>query len=323
MEGSSKKRLHGRRNVDDPLDRRISERAAGQHGTVAVRQLVSLGISASAVRDRVASGRLHRVYSGVVAVMPPALLTRTGRTMAATLACRPGTLATHRAASALYELRLAQRAWIDVTTPGVTGHRRAGIRVHNGTTLTGADVCVVDDIPCTTLARTLLDVAEDATRRELERALDVAEQARILDMRAIDDVLSRADGRRGAKLLRAVLAEHAVGSTLTRSGLEEAFLAVSRAVELPPDAANVWIAFPEGDGAEADFVWREHDLIVEVDGRGPHTIRKAFSADRRRDARLVLLGWRVVRFTWQQVTSEPAYVAATLRGLLGHRDQRA
>ena len=27
-------------------------------------------------------------------------------------------------------------------------------------------------------------------------------------MRAIDDVLSRADGRRGAKLLRAVLAEH-------------------------------------------------------------------------------------------------------------------
>ena len=57
-------------------------------------------------------------------------------------------------------------------------------------------------------------------------------------------------------------------------------------------------------------------LIVEADGRDAHTVRKAFNADRRRDARLMLLGWRVVRFTWQQVTFEPAYVAATLRGLL-------
>ena len=78
----------------------------------------------------------------------------------------------------------------------------------------------------------------------------------------------------------------------------------------------MWIAFPEGDGAEADFIWRAHSLIVEADGRDPHTVRKAFNADRRRDARLMLLGWRVVRFTWQQVTFEPAYVAATLRGLL-------
>ena len=316
MEGCSKNRLYVRRKFDDPLDRRISELAAVQHGTVAVHQLVQLGLSASAVRDRVASGRLHRVFSGVVAVMPPRLLTRKGVTMAATLACRAGTLATHRAASALFELRLAQRAWIDVTTPGAKGHRRAGIRVHDGTTLTAADVFVIDGIPCTTLARTLLDIAEDATRREVERALDVAEQRQILDMRAIDDVLSRADGRRGAKLLRAVLAEHTVGSTLTRNDLEEAFLAICRAVELPPDASNVWIAFPEGDGAEADFLWRAHSLIVEADGRDPHTVRKAFNSDRRRDARLMLLGWRVVRFTWQQVMFEPAYVAATLRGLL-------
>ena len=125
----------------------------------------------------------------------------------------------------------------------------------------------------------------------------------------------RANGRRGAKLLRAVLAEHVVGSTLTRNDLEEAFLAICRAVERPPDAANVWIAFPDGGGAEADFLWRAHDLIVEVDGRDLHT-RRAFHADRRRDARLMLLGWRVVRFTWRQVMFEPAYVAATLRGLL-------
>ena len=269
-----------------------------------------------AVRDRVASGRLHRVFAGVVAVMPPRLLTRRGIVMAATLACRRGTVATHRAASELYALRLARRAWVDVATPGMGGHRRAGIRVHDGRSLTPADVVVVDNIPCTSLARTLLDIAEDATRRELERALDSAEQQRILDMRAIDDVLTRADGRRGAKLLRAVLGEHRVGCTLTRNDLEEALLKIARAAGHPPDAVNHWIAFPDGGGAEADLLYREQRLIAEADGRDPHTIRRAFDGDRRRDARLMLLGWRVVRFTWHQITGEPAYVAATLRGLV-------
>ena len=281
-----------------------------------MRQIVSLGISASAVRNRVQCGRLHRVHSGVVAVMPPRLLTRKGSIMAATLAGRPGTVASKRAASTLFELRLAQRAWIDVTTPRAKGHRREGIRVHNGTTLSPADVTLIDNIPCTSLARTLLDICEDASRREVERALDVAEQQQILDMRAIDQVLDRANGRRGAKLLRSVLAEHRVGSTFTRNDLEEAFLAVARAAELPPDAVNVWIPFPDGGGAEADFLYREQRLIVEVDGRSVHATRRAFHSDRRRDQRLMLLGWRVVRFTWRQAFYEPAYVAATLRGLL-------
>ncbi len=236
--------------------------------------------------------------------------------MAATLACEPGTAASHRSSSMLFGLRVARRPCIDVTTPGSKGYRRDGIRVHDGLTLTSNDVTVIDNIPCTTLARTLLDICEDATRREVERAIDRAEQQRLLDMTAIDDVLARANGRRGAKLLRAVLAEHRVGCTLTRNKLEEAFLAICRAAGLEPDAVNAWIPYPEGSGAEADFLWRAQRLVVEVDGRETHATRRGFESDRRRDQRLVLLGWRVVRFTWRQVTYEPAYVTATLRGLL-------
>ncbi|MDQ3721783.1 MAG: endonuclease domain-containing protein [Actinomycetota bacterium] len=203
-----------------------------------------------------------------------------------------------------------------MTTPGSIGRRRRGIRIHSGATLTAADVTVIDSIPSTTLARTLLDVSEDAGRRELERAIDRAEQQRLLDMGAIDDVLARANGRRGAALLRAVLTQHRAGSTLTRSELEERFLAIGRAAGLPPDAVNAWIPYPDGGGAEADFLWRAQRLIVEVDGRDVHTTRRAFHADRRRDQRLMLLGWRVVRFTWRQVTHESGSVATTLRGLL-------
>ncbi len=315
MEGSCELRLHIVRNSQDPLDRALAELAGDQHGVVAGRQLVALGLSPRATRYRVAQGRLHRVHRGVFSV-GHALLTQRGRFMAAVLACGPEAWASHYCSGVLLELGLGTRRLIDVTTRAARGRGIPGIRAHGTSSLTEDDVTEIDGIPCTTLARTLLDIAEDGTRREVERALDHAEQARILDIRAIDDVLSRANGRRGARLLSAVLEVHRVGSTLTRNKLEEAFLAIARDVGLPPDAVNQWIAFPEGDGAEADFVYAAARLVVETDGRDPHTVRKAFTSDRRRDQRLMLLGWRVVRFPWQQVVFEPAEVAATLRGLL-------
>jgi hypothetical protein len=285
---------------------------------VTLEQLVELGLSASAVRGRVASGRFHRVQRGVIALAPADLLTRRGRVMAAVLASSSGTVASHRTAGGLHELSLRSRPWVDVTSPGTTGRRRPGLRVHSGRTLARCDVTVIDSIPCTTFARTLLDVAVDATRRELERAIDRAEQLRILDMTAIDDMLARANGCHGTPLLRSVLDEHRAGSTFTRSELEERFLALCRRAALPPDGVNVWIPFPapDGGGAEGDFVWRAQRLIVEVDGRDVHATRRAFETDRRRDQRLMLLGWRVVRFTWRQVVLESEYVTRTLVGLL-------
>ncbi len=188
--------------------------------------------------------------------------------------------------------------------------------MHRGAGLLPQDVEIVDGIPCTTVARTLLDVAEYGNEREVERLIDQAEVLRVLDMRAIVDVLARADGRRGAATLRAVLSEIRPGTTLTRSELEELMLQICRDIHHPPDATNAWIPFPGGGGAEADFVWREQRLVVEVDGRDVHATRRAFEHDRRRDQRLTLLGRRVVRFTWRQVSEEPGYVAATLLALL-------
>ena len=318
MPGSSQKRPHGGRNREDPLDRRISELACRQHLVVALRQLVALGLSASAVRGRVAAGRLHAVHRAVVAIVPPPALAPHGRIMAAVLACRAGSAASFRAAALLMELRSARRRWIDVTTPGSHGRDRGQIRVHSGMTLAPGDVTTVDGVPCTTFARTLLDLAEDADERELERAVDRAEQRRIFDLAAIDDVLDRANGRRGAARLRALLAGHRVAAP-TRNDLEEAFLRIARGIGRAPDGVNHWIAFAEGGGAEADFIWLGERLVVEVDGRDVHTTRRAFEHDRRRDQRLALLGLRVVRFSWRQVTAEPRYVAATLDGLLGAR----
>lgn len=96
---------------------------------------------------------------------------------------------------------------------------------------------------------------------------------RVLDTCPIDDVLARAGGRRGATKLKTLLSsmQFETATTTTRSELEELFLQICRDAGRPPEGVNAWIAFPAGGGAEADFVWREQKLVIEVDGRAVHT----------------------------------------------------
>ena len=66
------------------------------------------------------------------------------------------------------------------------------------------------------------------------------------------------------------------------------------------------------EGIEVDFVWRDRRLIVEVDGYAFHRSPAAFERDRERDVLLQTRGWRVLRFTWRQVTQRAAWVAAAI-----------
>jgi very-short-patch-repair endonuclease len=151
-------------------------------------------------------------------------------------------------------------------------------------------------------------------RRGVEAAVDQAEVRRLFDLRAVEDVLSRAAGRRGAGVLRGVLAGYSAPA-ITRSELEERFLALCRDASLPSPDVNAWIALDDGVAHQADFLWRDTMLVVETDGWGAHGTRQAFEHDRRRDRRLTLAGYTVVRFTWRDVLDEPAQVAATLARL--------
>ena len=101
--------------------------------------------------------------------------------MAAVLACGEGAVLSHRSAAELHELRATDRARIDVTVPGRGRPTANGVDVHRSTTLTPHDVTTVDGIPCTTVARTLLDLAGVVARRPLERAIEQAEVLEVLD----------------------------------------------------------------------------------------------------------------------------------------------
>ena len=223
----------------------------------------------------------------------------------------------HRSAAVLWGIRTTARANVDVTSWGRTGRSRPGIEVHRATGLDERDVTTVERIPCTTVARTLLDLAEVVDRRALERACDRAEQLRIVDWRDVHETLSRTAGKHRAHLLKAAVQSHDIGRSLTRSELEERFLELCENARLEPPETNAWIPLDGGSGIEADFLWREPRLIVETDGFGTHGTRHAFESDRSRDQRLALAGWRVIRCTWRQVVTDPSRIAKTISALLG------
>jgi very-short-patch-repair endonuclease len=177
------------------------------------------------------------------------------------------------------------------------------------------DATVHEGIPCTSVARTLLDLARVVDRRALERACDQAEVMRLFDLRAVHELLRRIGPVAGSARLRAVLGEHGIGSTMTRSHLEEAFLALCERAALPRPEVNIRLVL-EAEAFEVDFLWRAERLVVEADGHAYHRSGWAQERDRRRDQLLSRSGWRRERFTFRQITADPGWVTGTLRLLL-------
>ncbi|MEX1142560.1 MAG: DUF559 domain-containing protein [Thermoleophilaceae bacterium] len=241
--------------------------------------------------------------------------------MAAVLAADPQALLSHRSAAALWGLVDDRGRTVHVSVRGVTCRRRPKLTIHGGTMLRPDDATACDGIPCTSLSRTLLDLAATVDRRTLERAVDRAEGLRLFDLRAIDDVIAHNVGRRGNGALASLLAGYRE-STETRSEAEERLLALVRAARLPPPRVNAWLALPDGGGCRPDFLWRHARLVVEVDGREYHATRRGFQRDRRRDRRLALAGFETRRYAAGELTREPERVVAELRAFLANDRRR-
>lgn len=286
-------------------DRTIAALAAAQHGVVARRQLLEAGVTSSAIDRWIERERLQAVHRGVYAVGHLGLR-REGFWLAAVLAAGPGGVLSHREAAALHELRPAARASIDVT---VAARRRApGIRVHRVERLHPADVTEVDGIPVTSVARTLVDLAAVVSPAALRKALEEAERSHRLDVRAIESALARTRGRngRGHERIKRALADLArTGTTVTRSRLEDRFLALLDAHGLPRPSANAW-----ADSMEVDAAWPQARLVVELDGWDAHKTRDAFQRDRTRSNDLQGAGWTILRFTHADVVHRADETAA-------------
>jgi very-short-patch-repair endonuclease len=270
---------------------------------VTTRQLREAGFGDGAILRRTAGGWLVRRHRGVyqVGVFGGPF----GREMAALLACGPGAVLSHQTAAAIWRLCVAEYGGpvhvlgTRAQVPGVRTHRSA---------LDRTQVAHRHGLPVTTPARTLIDLASSMPVVELTRLIEEAQIRRVMTLTQLGAALDQAKGRRGVKQLRALI-ESELG--YTRSEAERRLRALVKAAALPPPRTNVKVA-----GLEVDALWSDHRLVVEVDGYAYHRTREAFERDRRRDAWLLVAGYRVLRITWRRLTREPEQVIALLAAAL-------
>jgi very-short-patch-repair endonuclease len=85
---------------------------------------------------------------------------------------------------------------------------------------------------------------------------------------------------------------------------------------VPLPQTQVWVTTRRGR-RRVDFAYPHLRLSIEVDGWTDHGTRQAFESDRTRQNELVELGWKVLRFTWLQLTTTPADVMVTVGMALG------
>ena len=208
--------------------------------------------------------------------------------MAAVLACGENAALSHGSAAALWGLLRPIPGPIDVTVRTRNGRRkRRGIHLRRS--VLTADVATKrNNIPVTTVPRTIDDLRGSVPPHLVRRA---TRQAELAGYRV-----------RGVEVKR------------TRSDLEEDFLSFCRRHGLPRPEVNVKVG-----RFEVDFVWRAHRVAVETDDFRYHRGSVAYEDDHARDLELRRHGFAVRRFTGRQLDEQPELVAADLREALRGR----
>jgi very-short-patch-repair endonuclease len=264
----------------------ISELSARQHGYVARRQLLALGVARSAIARRtdLIATRHKGVYAvGHVERTPIALA------HAAVLACGPDAVLSHDSAAALWGLR-RWPATPEVTVP--ERRTRPGIDVHRTTTLSRRDVTTNFGIRVTTVIRTIIAIEQRLTDPELIRAIQDARHARHLRPSTLAELLRRC--RRAAELIDP-------SQNPTRSKHEDDFVAWAKRHGLPTPRINVKV-----NGKEVDALFPEERVIVELDSVKFHDDPISFRTDRRRDRGSAARGFVTVRLLKEDLTDEDA-----------------
>ena len=287
-------------------ERVVAKYATAQQGIVTTPQLLAAGVGPKAIRRRVAGGWLVRIHEGVyqVGVFAGPL----GQETAALLACGPQAAISHN--SAVFVLGVAPRPRGPVEASSVGGIRRRGVRAHRATALAPADVVERHGLRITAPGRTLVDLADTTPPAELERLAEEIQVQRLASPAEIIEAIGRGAGRPGITKLRAVC-DLIDEPFFTRSEAERLLRRLVKAAGLPIPRLNVRVA-----GWEVDAVWDRQRLVVEVDGYRYHRPRARFERDRRKDAQLLVAGYRVLRISWRQLTREPESVIATLAATL-------
>jgi very-short-patch-repair endonuclease len=298
----------------------LARLADAQHGVVSRQQLRLLGMGDGAIDHAVAKGRLHRIFRGTFAV-GRTRVGEHGRLRAATLACGAGAAISHRSAGSLLGLLDKGPVVIDVIAPPSRGRAIDGIRFHRVRTPRLEETGAVAGIPCTSPARTFVDLAGTVGDRTLRSCFERAAQRKLLDIPAIE--ASMDPGRRGMPSLRNLVDEWRQAASVAKKGklkspLEAKVLPLVLRRDHPAPLLNAPVEVAHGR-IEVDFLWPEAKFVVEADSRDFHGTHVAFERDRWRDRELLRAGYATLRVTHREAEQESEAIADTVATTLAAR----
>jgi hypothetical protein len=167
-------------------------------------------------------------------------------------------------------------------------------------------------IAVTTLARTIVDLADVVRPRELAHLIHEAEVLG-LEEGELAQARRRARGRR-TRVLTATLGDQ---RPRTKREIEDRMEAIAERAGLGDPRRNV-IYHVAREPFELDRYYPDLHLCLEADGFVVHQTRKKFNSDRRRDRLLKIeAGITVLRYTWEDVTVRAAECERELARFLG------
>jgi Transcriptional regulator, AbiEi antitoxin len=297
----------------DPAWVRLADHARRRHGTISWQAATALGIPGSTLTSWVTSGRLIRAAPGVMII---AGSPETWHQRVAVAAASGSGWASHRCAATLWRLDGFPPRQIEVLTLHGRRHKRTAWIVHESRVIRGVDLDDFDGIPCTSVVRTLLDLAAVAHPFLVGQALDCACRKSPGMLQAVDQrhVELARRGRRGTRLMRELLDERLGRGRFNDSGFETKALRLVRSVGLPEPV----LQFEVHDGEFVvflDLAWPDIKWFIECDSLANHFGKRAHEWDRARRRRLKGIGWDCAEVTYDQVTKDGPATGKELRQL--------
>jgi very-short-patch-repair endonuclease len=285
-----------------------------QHGVISAQQLDDVGMSPGQLRTAVRNGWLERVAPSVYASPAAPRSVDFGRTLGL-LALGGETVVSHLGAAALLGLDRSDPTVVEFTVPRSMRGLVLPYVVHTTKYLPPIDRTTVNGYPCTSGSRTVVDLARSRVSTiKLEAAIDSSVRLGYSSPWVLVDRLAelRGPGRWGVRLLDELLRD-AGGHTM----LERRFLRLVRRAGLPRPQTQVIHRRDGRTFARVDFLFVEHDVVVEVTGRKGHSTPSERARDAQRRNELQDVGKRVYEYTWEHVTECADWVIETLRQRLG------
>lgn len=296
---------------------------ARQHWLVSLADVTRAGGSRAAAGYRVSTGRWELAEVDVFRLVGPAPSWHAG-VLAPLLSIGPSAAASHTTAAVLHGVPGFGRGVPEITVPRGAEHRRDTVVVHTSTDLERARIVTVDGIATTSLPRTVLDLARTTGDGRLLRVIEWARRTQGVEWSDLVQVLAHHArcGRPGITRLRRVLLANMDRAEVTDSDFELFFLGLLRERSLPEPRLHHRVFDGARFVAEVDLAYPELKIAIELDGR-VHLEHEVRERDLPRQNDLVLLGWTVLRFSWERFRARPDAVIAEVRAAIHARTHLA